>query len=57
MKLEKEDSPELLAWLQKIEPLVHKQLSQAARSHAFDGDFTHLFLIPFGQRGYVGTGV
>lgn len=35
-EIEQDESPALLAWLQKIEPLVHKHLSQGSRSHAFD---------------------
>lgn len=40
-EIEQDESPALLAWLQKIEPLVHKHLSQGSRSHAFDGKGCH----------------
>ena len=32
-----DDSPELLNFLRRIEPLVSEELNAAQRSHAFDG--------------------
>ena len=34
-----EESPELSAWLLKMEPLVYKEMEINLRSHAFDGNY------------------
>jgi len=37
IKLYEDDSPELAAFLRRIEPHVYKELQKNQRSHAFDG--------------------
>lgn len=42
IKITDDNSPELLAFCQKMCPLVLKELSKANRSRAFDGKFLKL---------------
>jgi len=37
IQLYEDDSPELAAFLRRIEPQVYKELQKNRRSHAFDG--------------------
>ena len=39
IKLYEDDSPELAAFLRRIEPHVYKELQKNQRSHAFDGQW------------------
>ena len=39
IQLYEDDSPELAAFLRRVEPHVYKELQKNRRSHAFDGHF------------------
>jgi len=39
IQLYEDDSPELAAFLRRIEPHVYKELQKNRRSHAFDGQY------------------
>lgn len=41
LHIQQDDSPELAAFLQKIEPLLYKELDKNAKSQAFKGLFSN----------------
>ena len=44
IQLYEDDSPELAAFLRRIEPHVYKELQKNQRSHAFDGQLFSIVL-------------
>ena len=45
IQLYEDDSPELAAFLRRIEPHVYKELQKNRRSHAFDGQWCAAVLV------------